>query len=150
MNNQIVNFIKQRKKLAIVALIAIIVIIVSLVITISLTSKLNEKRETNENELTELLKDLGSKFYEEFFYIQAGKDNKSRKEFVEKYNETGITTTLDNMTKSVTEAEEKISEFKNSITNEECDKEKTIVKIIPKAPYGVNDYELEITLVCGF
>lgn len=150
MSEQIVSFIKQRKKLTLVALIAIIVIIVSLIITINLTNKKGEKFETNENELTELLEHLSSTFYEEFFYIQAGKDNKSRKEFVEKYNETGITTTLDNIIKSVAEAEEKISEFKNNVTNEKCDKEQTIAKIIPKEPYGVKDYELEITLKCGF
>lgn len=150
MNKQVVNYIKQHQKLVIVAIIAIIVIIVSLVITIKLTNKKNEKKITNETELTEVLEDLGGKFYEEFFYVQAGKDNKARKEFVEKYNETGITTTLDNMTKSIKEAEEKINEFKNNVTDEECDKEKTLVKIRPKEPYGVKDYELEVILVCGF
>lgn len=150
MNEQIVNYIKQHQKLVIVALIAIIVIIFSLIITIKLTQRKDKREETNEIVLNELLKDLGSKFYEQFFYVQAGSDSEARKKFVEKYKETGVTTTLDNISKSVSGIDEQISEFKNNITNEECDKEKTIVKIIPKDPYGVLDYDLEVTLVCGF
>lgn len=150
MSEQIVNYTKQHQKLVIVAIIAIIVIIVSLIVTFILTSKKNESSETNEIVLNDLLKDLGSDFYEQFFYVQAGKNSKDRKKFVAKYKETGITTTLDNINKSISGLEDKIREFKNSVTDEECDKDKTQVKIIPKEPYDVKDYELEITLVCGF
>lgn len=150
MSKQVVNYSKQHKALAISAIVAIVAIIISLIVTINLTNNKNKQEENNENELKELLKELGSKYYEEFYYVLAGKDDKSRKEFISKYNETGITTTLDNISKSVNDIEDKISEFKNSKTEETCDKEKTIVKIIPKEPYGVKDYELEVALICGF
>lgn len=144
------RFVKEHKWLVITSLIAIVIIVVSLVITMNLKMKNEEIKETNEQELTKALEDLGRKFYEEFYYINSGKDNKARIAFMKKFSTTGIKTNLDNLTKIVDDETEKVSQFKNNETNEECNKDETLIKIIPKEPYGVKDYEIEVTLVCGF
>lgn len=106
--------------------------------------------EKQQEELEKLLKEIGGQFYEEFYYLQVGKTEKERINFVKKYKESGISTNLKNLEVSgIPSVQEKLKKFVNEITKEECDKEKTTIQIKPLEPYGIKDYEISANLVCN-
>ena len=77
--------------------------------------------------------------------------SEERVEFVKKYGSIGIKVNLDNLSRySGDGVAERVGQFKNDKTNEDCDKENTKVTIYPKEPYGKSDYTIEAVLVCGF
>ncbi len=148
--NKVVNFLKENKKrVLIIALI--IVVIVGLIIGGIYLFK--DKKESNESELIKTLELMGGAYYEEFYYPQSGSNDKKRVEFIKKFKDTGITSTIDNLKLSkerVKVIKDNIDNLKNALTNEECDLKNSKVQIIPKEPFGAKDYEVKATLVCGF
>lgn len=123
-------------------------ILLVLIITLSLFII---KKDNQEEELTTILKELGSEFYEEFYYDKVGNNLGERKNFLEKYKDIGIKINLDNLSRYNSEKnKEKIEQFVNKKTNQECDKESTMVIIYPNEPYEKSSYNEEIKLICGF
>lgn len=123
-------------------------VLLALIITLSLFII---KKDNQKEELTTILKELGSEFYEEFYYDKVGNNLEERKNFLEKYKDIGIKINLDNLSRYNTEQnKEKIEQFVNKKTNQECDKESTMVIIYPNEPYEKNSYTEEIKLICGF
>lgn len=148
--NKIINFFKENKKLIIISGTIIIILVVILLLMLFLN---NDKAKSNEKELIKTLELMGGAYYEEFYYPQCGDTDKKRAEFIQKFKDTGITTTIDNLklTKErVKVVKDNIDNLKNSITEKECDLKNSKVQIVPKEPYGVKDYEVNVTLVCGF
>lgn len=126
------------------AVALIVVLVVALVLIFS-----NNKNESLK--LSESLKELGVDFYENFYYNQISKNDKERKEFLEKYKDLGIKVSLDSIARHKIDAKEEIlAEFVNSKTKEECDRTNTMVVIYPKEPYGKSDHVVDAILVCGF
>ena len=58
-----------------------------LLILIMMLSLFMFKKDNQEEELNQLLKQLGSEFYEEFYYDKVGNNLEERKKFLEKYKE---------------------------------------------------------------
>ena len=109
------------------------------------------KKDNQEEELNQLLKQLGSEFYEEFYYDKVGNNLEERKNFLEKYKDIGIKINLENLSRYNSEQnKDSLAKFVNKKTNQECDKTNTMVIIYPTEPYEKNSYTEEIKLICGF
>ena len=127
------------------------VIIIAVVLSIFLIFTLKKKTISNSEQLTQSLKEMGVQFYEDFYYNQIGKNETERKVFLEKYKDIGIKVSLDNMLRSKkTETTDENNPFINKETNEECNKNTSMVVIYPKEPYGKTDYSIDVILDCGF
>jgi len=136
---------KHKKIVGIIAALLLVIIIV-IIVFFGVT-----KKEEQSQVLSNSLKDLGIDFYENFYYNQIGKDDKERKEFLEKYKDIGIKVNLDSLSRyKKDETDEILKKFVNSETEEECDKDSSMVVIYPKDPYGKKDYSIDANLVCGF
>ena len=141
---------KNRKKSIgiICGIVAIIIVIVVAVLFIN--GIFNNKNKKLEKELTNRLEELGRSFYENYYYIQVGKDDASRIEFVKRHAKDSIRTDLANIARiNSSEQQNILNEFKNAY-GESCNASGTRVAIYPKEPYGVRDYDIEVTLDCGF
>lgn len=143
------KYIKNLKKRTII--IASIVLAV-VVIAVVLSFILLRGGESQEKKLENLLKDIGTEFYEEFYYKQIASDDEKRTEFLKKYKDIGIKVSLDNLSRYKKEEESSkiLKPFVNSETKEECDKTNTMVIVYPKEPYGQTDYTIDTNLVCGY
>ena len=94
---------------------------------------------------------MGREFYEDFYYEQVGTSSDERTNLLSKFTDIGIKVDLDNLGRYKNgEFKEKISEFKNTKTDEKCNKTNTKVIIYPKSPYGKTDYTIKAELDCGF
>lgn len=106
--------------------------------------------KSNEEELTANLEKLGGQFYEKFYYPAQEKSQKNIKEFIARFEKTGIKVNLENIAK-VSSVDKKLVEgMVNSKTKEDCDRVNSYVVITPKKPYGAKDYEVKAILSCGF
>lgn len=133
------------KKLIAITLSCIIVVVVAIILIICLT-----KTKSNEAELNNNLKKLGSQFYEEFYYPTQERVQKDVKTFVAKSKSNGIKVNLENIAK-VSKIDKKLVEkMVNNKTKKDCDKTQTYVVIKPVSPYGKKDYKIETYLSCGF
>ena len=127
-----------------VVLLLIIIIVVAIML-------FGGKKVSQEEKLTESLEEMGSDFYENYYYPQIAKSQSDPETFVKKYENMGIKINLENLSRYDTKKnKEKLTEFINKKTKEECDKETTRVIIYPKSPYDKKSYEMKIELVCGF
>lgn len=104
----------------------------------------------NEKKLTSNLTTLGKQFYEEFYYPSQEKSQSDVKEFVKKFEKTGIKVNLENIAKVSKVDQELVKEMVNKKTKETCNKTESYVVIKPKKPYGKTDYEITVNLECGF
>ena len=76
--------------------------------------------------------------------------NSRGKDALAVYSERGIDidlNTLENINRKAKKLAEKLV---NINTKESCNKEKTKVNVKPKNPYERGDYDVEVTLDCGF
>ena len=138
--------VKLNRKTIIITTICLIVIILAIILGILFLNKDNQ-----EQKLIDRLTEMGTEFYEDFYYKQIGQTDKERQEFLEKYKDIGIKVNLDSLSRYKKEDSEKIlEEFVNSKTEEACDKTNSMVVIYPKEPYGNEDYRIDAILVCGF
>lgn len=109
------------------------------------------KNQSNEKKLDASLVEMGREFYEDFYYEQVGTSSDERTNLLSKFTDIGIKVDLDNLGRYKNgEFKEKISEFKNTKTDEKCNKTNTKVIIYPKSPYGKTDYTIKAELDCGF
>lgn len=145
---KIKEFISKNKKIIIVSS-GIIVAVIAFIVGFMLLGGNNQ-----EKELTELLKEMGRDFYENYYYDGLKKQNKTEEEIIEflkKYEKQGIKININNLSRFNTSVnEEKISKFINKKTNEPCDADSSQVIIYPTSDYKKEDYRIEAILVCGF
>ncbi len=146
------KFITVIEKHKLGSLIVLILLILGICIPIVVSKKsFSKKTISQEEQLTEYLKELGKDFYENVYYQQIGQDEESRKVFLTKLKHDGIKLTLNSLsTHKIEENKDKIESFVNNETKKACNKENTKVIVYPQAPYGQTDYKIEITLDCGF
>ncbi len=141
------EFFKKNIKIIIIIFISIVLVTLGTYLIIRFPFK---SEPTNEEKLTKYLEEMGSDFYEEF-YNKLGGDEEAKKEMLKEYSAIGIKVDLENLgVYDNKKNEEKIKEFVNHDTNTECDKNKTFVSIYPTSPYGVKNYDIKVTLECGF
>lgn len=149
--NKIKDFIKDKKKLAIILGGAIILIAVILLVIFVLIPNIGNSEEKVETNLENMLKEMGKEFYENYYYDNAGKTDEERTNFLTRFESIGIKVDLDNLGRVNGGAnKDKIAEFVNPSTKEACDTKNTKVIIYPKGNYGKKDYTLEVQLDCGF
>ncbi len=110
---------------------------------------------SNESRLESDLTTLGRDFYQNYYYNQltTAYEDEKLTNFLAKYKETGIKVNLDNLSRYPSETLDNAaltSAFKNSHTNQECDKSSTKVTIYPESPFGRENFRIESELSCGF
>lgn len=108
------------------------------------------KPKSNEEQLKENMKKMGTAFYEKFHYPQVLSILEDKSSYMEIAKETGITIYLTELSKYSGTDKKLVNSMKNSKTGDKCNPETTAVTIYPKEPYGKKDYTLEVTLDCGF
>lgn len=129
----------------------VIIIVVIVVLAIIVGVVLGLGRKSNEKELDSSLKEMGKSFYENFYYEQVGSSADERSSLLSKFTTVGIKIDLDNLGRyNDGEFKDEIEKFKNSKTNDKCNKTNTKVIIYPKSPYGKTDYTVKAELDCGF
>lgn len=104
----------------------------------------------NEKELQGNLEKLGKSFYEDYYYPSQAKSQKDVKDFVKRFEKTGIKVNLENISKFSKIDKKLVDSMVNNKTKKKCDGEKSVVTIYPKKPYGKTDYKIEVNLECGF
>ena len=104
----------------------------------------------NEKELNGNLEKLGKSFYEDYYYPSQAKSQKDVKNFVKRFEKTGIKVNLANISKFSKIDKKLVESMVNNKTKKKCDAEKSVVTIFPKKPYGKADYKIEVKLECGF
>ena len=109
------------------------------------------KGKSQEEILTDKMKDMAASFYKDFYYEQVGSNEEERTEFLKKYEKLGFKVNLDNLSRYKGDDSEKIlKDFVNDKTNKKCDKYKSQAIIYPKKPYKNNSFTIKIELDCGF
>lgn len=135
------NFMKTKKTL-VIAIVCILVIVVALIIIlVSSGSKDKAKSASEEERLTQYLEEIGRDFYETKYQPQMTED------FLSGYTDLGIKIKLSSLSRLYAETNKEEIE---SFTKAKCDEESTRVIIYPKAPYGAEDYTIEVELTCEF
>lgn len=104
----------------------------------------------NEKQLTANLGTLGKQFYEEFYYPSQEKSQDDVKEFVKKFEKTGIKINLENIAKISKVDKNLVDSMVNNRTKAKCDGKESTVTIYPVKPYGKSNYKIEVNLECGF
>lgn len=140
--------LKKNKKKIIICGCSLLIVILLLVVGIGVIPKLFDNQE---EELTNRLVEIGKDFYEEFYYPQVGENDEEKAKFLANFSEYGIKVSLNNMARVKSgEPDDILAEFKNKRKKQDCDKDASMVVIIPKKPFGKKDYEIKPELVCGF
>ena len=115
---------KKLNKKVVIAIAAIVVIGTATVLFFM------NKNQSNEKKLDTSLVEMGREFYEDFYYEQVGTSSDERTNLLSKFTDIGIKVDLDNLGRYKNgEFKEKISEFKNTKTDEKCNKTNTKVII---------------------
>lgn len=115
-------------------LVLVIPLTIIICITISLVIYFNSN-QYKLKKMNETMKNLGSSYYEEYYYPTLG---------IEKIKESkSIVITLDTIENT------KIYENNEDLKKlDKCDKDNTYVKVTPKSPYKSTDYNFDINLDC--
>ena len=139
-NNVVVENNNKKIIMGAVGVIVLVLVIIGIVFGIKSCGK-----KSNDQKLKDNLTAMGKTFYEEFYYPQMEKTQDDIKEYMKKFENTGIKVNLTNLSK-ISKVDQKLVD---SLTKENCDGEKTSVRITPKEPYGKTDYNIEVELSCG-
>lgn len=135
MDNILDNLSENKGKLFISVLIFIVFIV--LVTFLGNVIEKNNDKKTLEKALVS----LGERVYTDAYYEYLKKEPSE-------YEVSGIKITLDDMFDII---DLEVSDyFYNRKTKETCNINNSYVKIYPKSPYGVNDYEIDYNLDCGY
>ena len=138
----VVKFIKINKKL-IAFVIIVVVFMLGLLILFGQGNK--------EKKLTGLLEEMGKDFYENYFYEGLNRTEDEKVNYLKGMEQKGIKVNLENLERFNGEVnKERIKEFVNPKTNQECNKKNTKITIYPKSSYGKTDYVIDTILDCGF
>jgi len=141
---------KRKKSKKALILILLVAAVAAVALTLFLIIKLDPEKQKQE-ELTAHMETLGSSFYTEILYkqLEESRSEAEKKEFLQKHEDTGISVSLDNLDRTASEENKtRIEDFKYK--DEDCDKDATKVLIYPQAPFGRDDYRVEVKLECGF
>lgn len=134
-NNALDKLNDNKWKIIVFALIFIFFIILVAFVN-NIVENYNDKKSLEKS-----LVALGERVYTDAYY-------KNLKNNPKEYEANGIKITLEDIFEIINLESEDY--FYNRKTNEACDIKGSYVKIFPKSPYGVNDYELEFILNCGY
>ena len=135
----------ENKNRLIVNCVIVGVIVIGVVVAVVLIVFMN-----NKTQLTNELEKAGRDFYENYYYDQAGSDDKTRSEFLVKLESAGIKVNLENLARSTENNKGILDKFVNKATGKKCNTDNTKVIIYPKDPYGKKDYIIETEIDCGF
>jgi lipopolysaccharide export LptBFGC system permease protein LptF len=136
---------KINKKIIIVGCLVLIILVIATIVVVPKITYNQEKKLTNE------LKNLGKSFYEDNYYNGLADNDEEREKVLSKYSELGMKVSLNNLVQIKNdESDDELAKFVNKKTGENCDADNSTITIYPKEPYGVTDYNIEVTLVCGF
>jgi len=135
LDNVLDNLSKYKGKIFIFSLIFIIFIIVVSILT-NVIENNNDKKS-----LEKALISLGERVYQDAYYDNLKKEPQD-------YETDGIKITLEDMFEIVNLNSEDY--FYNRKTKETCNVTNSYVRIYPKSPYTVNDYEIDYVLECGY
>ena len=141
----------KRKKSKKALILIILIAAVAIAVTIFLIIKFNNPEKRKQEELTAHMETLGSDFYTEtlFKQLEESRSEAEIKDFLQKHEETGISVSLDNLIRTASEENKtKLEDF--TYKDEDCDKDATKALIFPQAPFGRDDYRIEVRLECGF
>jgi len=122
------------------------VLVAGIVVLILFISGVFGNREKQANGYME---SLASEFYTELFYAQLeeGRTQEELVEFLQKYEETGIKVSLDNLSR--TAGEENQAKIETLLSDDfKCDREETRASVFPIAPFGKDNYTIEVELQC--
>lgn len=140
--------VKKENKTNLIIIIGVVVLIVVAIVLATIFGKGNGNQE---RVLNAKLKELGTNFYENFYYDQLGESQEEREETLKKFSDKGIKIDLDNLIRLNSDNSEDLkSIFVNKKTGSSCDAKSTKVIIYPKENYGKKDYKIETVLECGF
>lgn len=145
-DEKVTNETKSKKKLFIIIGAITIAIIAAILVLVLFVFKDN----SNEKELVKNMEKLGGQFYEEFYYPAQEKAQKDVKEFIKKFENSGIKVNLENIAKFSKIDKKIVDSMVNSETNKKCDQKETYIIIKPTSPYGKKNYKIDVTLSCGF
>lgn len=143
---KVLEFIKTNKRMIIIiggVAIGLVIFILGLLMLFGQNNK--------EKELKSLLEEMGKDFYENYFYDGLNKTEEEKINFLKGYSDKGLKVTLESFNRFNSKVNEsKLKEFVNPDTNKPCNQDESIVTIYPKSNYGKKDYDVKVTLVCGF
>ena len=129
-----------------VSFVVALVVLITVVTIVAFGGSGNQEKKLNAK-----LEELGTSFYEEFYYDQLGDTQEEKEAVLKKFTDKGIKIDLDNLLRLNSESSDEIKAlFVNKKTGSSCDSKNTKVIMYPKEKYGKKDYKLETKLVCGF
>lgn len=138
--------IKNKKIMILISVVILIALIVSFILIFG-----GKKELSQQEKLTNKMKEMAESFYQNFYYDQVGSNDSERQEFLKKYETIGFKVNLDNLSRYTDiDSEQILKDFVNDKTNEQCDKYQSQAIIYPKDPYSKTSYTIEIQLYCGF
>ena len=136
----------KKKRIIIIAAISLAVVIIGVLCFVLF----GNKEAKNKKELEANLVKLGAAFYEDYYHPSQEKIQKDVKEYMAKFEKTGLKINLENLSKISKIDQTLVEKMVNKKTKEKCDFEKTYITIYPQDAYGNKDYKVEVKLVCGF
>ncbi len=136
----------KKKRIIIIAAISLAVVIIGVLCFVLF----GNKEVKNKKELEANLVKLGAAFYEDYYYPSQEKIQKDVKEYMAKFEKTGLKINLENLSKISKIDQTLVEKMVNKKTKEKCDFEKTYISIYPQKEYGKKDYKIEVKLICGF
>ena len=136
----------KKKRIIIIAAISLAVVIIGVLCFVIF----GNKEAKNKKELEANLVKLGAAFYEDYYYPSQEKIQKDVKEYMAKFEKTGLKINLDNLSKISKIDQTLVEKMVNKKTKEKCDFEKTYISIYPQKEYEKKDYKIEVKLICGF
>lgn len=138
--------IKNKKIMILISAVILIALIVSFILIFG-----GKKELSQQEKLTNKMKEMAENFYQNFYYDQVGSNDVERTTFLKKYETIGFKVNLDNLSRYLDgNSEEILKEFINDKTKQDCDKYQSQAVIYPKEPFAKTSYTIEIQLYCGF
>lgn len=147
--NDIIKILQNnKKKVTIIGLITIAILIV-IIVCLTISYAIISKEKPEEEILHQYLQEMGIDYYENYYYEQIGNDENYRREFLEKFIDSGIKIDLNKLLSYNEEFnQEKINAFKDPKTSVKCNEENSYIMIYPEKPYLKENYHFDVVLTC--
>ena len=129
----------KNKKIVLMVVIALFCALILIICYKKISSSSREETKLNQE-----LSDLGSDFYQNFFYQQLTEEE------LKTYASVGKTINLDSLDKYAMTINRNTDMFVNSKTKEGCNTTNSKVTIYPVEPYKNTDFNIVVSLECGF
>jgi hypothetical protein len=95
-------------------------------------------------QLSMTIKNMGQDYYEKHFYADFGANTKT----LSLLSENGVSVDLATLISELNYKDSR--QFKNKKTKRYCNFIETKIKLYPKSPFGVKDYDIKVIISCGF